>query len=282
MDDHKCFIGYLGPKGTFCQAAALQYTDKKYLIAFPTIADVLEAVDQGKIQKGIVPIENSIEGTVNMTLDMMIFDVNVKIQKEIVLPIEHHLLVKKGMYIKDIQKVFSHPQALGQCRKFLRQHLPYVSVEVSSSTAEAAKQISESQEPWAAIGTALAGKLYDLETLYSHIQDQVINETRFIVVGKEDAPLGKNCKTSIAFSTKETHKPGELYKVLNILALWDINITKIVSRPAKNQLGQYIFFLDIEGHRKEELISEALDMIQRKTSFLKIFGSYEIYGIINH
>ncbi len=277
MDKEKYSIGYLGPQGTFSQQAALQYTDQKNLVAFPTIADVLEAVDQGKVHKGIVPIENSIEGTVNMTLDMMVFDVDVKLQKEIVIPIEHHLLVQKGTPIEKIQKVFSHPQALGQCRKFLHQYLPHVPVVFSSSTAEAVKLVSESTQPWAAIGTALSGELYGLQRIYSHIQDQTVNETRFMVVGKKDAPLGKTCKTSIAFSTKETHKPGELYKILNILALWEINMTKIVSRPAKNKLGQYIFFLDLEGHREEDLLQEALGMIQRKTSFLKILGSYEIF-----
>ncbi|NMA82409.1 MAG: prephenate dehydratase [Epulopiscium sp.] len=277
MDNIDEVVGYLGPKGTFSQQAALMYTEEKNLKAFSTIADVLEAVDCGHIQKGIVPIENSIEGAVNMTLDMMVFDVDVKLQKEIVIPVEHHLFAQPGIKLAEIEKVFSHPQALGQCRKFLHQYLPDVPIFFSSSTAEAVKQVSESKEKWAAIGTRLAGEIYGVEMIQSHIQDEMMNETLFIVVGKEDAAQGIKCKTSFVFSTKETHKPGELYKVLSILALWDINMTKIVSRPAKNKLGQYVFCLDVEGHREEEDLKEALRMVERKTSFLKILGSYEIF-----
>jgi prephenate dehydratase len=270
-------IGYMGPKGTFSEQAALYYGAEAMLISYPTITDVLLAVEEGEVQKGVVPIENSIEGAVNTTLDMLMFDVNLSIQTEIVIPIEHHLLVNPGIKIEDITQVLSHIQALGQCRKFIHGSCPNATLVSTSSTAEGAKIVAEKKNFWAAVGTKLSADTYGLTILRSNIQDQHQNETRFVVVGKEDVPYQEGCKTSLAFSTDNTNRPGELYKVLDIFALWDLNMTKIVSRPAKNGLGEYVFFVDLEGHREQEDLKDALRMVQRKTSFFKIMGSYQIF-----
>ncbi len=270
-------IGYLGPKGTFSEQAALYCGNTSVLTPYPTITDVLLAVEAGEVQKGVVPIENSIEGAVNTTLDMLMFDVNLAIQAEIVIPIEHHLLVNVGTKIEEITHVLSHIQALGQCRKCIHGICPSASLVSTSSTAEGAKKVAEEGKNWAAVGTKLSADTYGLTILRSNIQDQHQNETRFIVVGKEDVPYQQGCKTSLAFSTANTNRPGELYKVLDIFALWDLNMTKIVSRPAKNGLGEYVFFVDLEGHREQEDLKDALRMVQRKTSFFKMMGSYQIF-----
>ncbi|WP_058486058.1 prephenate dehydratase [Defluviitalea phaphyphila] len=271
-------VGYLGPKGTFSEQAALLYfnnLDKNEFVPFVTIQDVLQAVDKGKIEKGIVPIENSIEGAVNTTIDMLAFEVDLKIQAEIVIPISHNLIGYKEFPLSKIKQVLSHSQAIAQCRNYLYENIPNAEIIFTSSTAEAVKQISFSKEPKAAIGTSLAAKEYGLYILDKDIQDKEHNKTRFVVIGKEEGKIKEKSKTSLVFSTE--NKPGELYKILNIFSLWDINMTKIISRPSKTKLGEYIFFIELEGHIFEPDMKDALTMVQRKTSFFKLLGSYEIF-----
>lgn len=271
-------VGYLGPSGTFSEQAALSYfnSSKEYeFISFPTIQHLLQAVEKGEVIKGVVPIENSIEGAVNTTVDMLAFDVDLKIQAEVVIPIRHYLLGFKEYTMDMIKQVLSHTQAIGQCRNYLHTNIPKADIVFTSSTAEAAREVSVNKAPRVAIGTLLAAKKYGLSVLDSDIQDQKQNETRFVVVGKDEGKKGDKCKTSLVFSTE--NKPGDLYRILNIFSLWDINMTKITSRPSKRKLGEYVFFIDIEGHKLEEDMKDALMMIQRKTSFFKLLGSYEIF-----
>lgn len=268
-------LGYLGPRGTFCEIAAVYYSQNLERIPCQSIDDVISEIDNNSIEIGIVPIENSIEGTVNATMDMLIFDSNIKIIKEIVIPIEQNLLVSKNYKNQRIKKILSHPQALGQCRKFLNKYYNDSELVATSSTSEAARLVSNTNEPWACLSNFLCADLYNLQALYTNIQDNKTNETRFIVISKNSQSQNtNNCKTSIAFGTK--NEPGALFKVLNILALWDINMTKIVSRPVKDSIGEYAFFIELEGNITDENILDAMKMVQRKTSFYKIFGSYNV------
>lgn len=268
-------IGYLGPNGTFSEQAAIFYCSDAKCISYHTIDDVIQAVDKNLIEVGIVPIENSIEGTVNVTMDTIIFNSDIKIIAEIVIPIEQNFLVSKNYTNEQITKILSHPQALAQCREFLNKNYRHAQQIPTSSTSEAAKLVASSTEPWAALGNLLCAKLYDMKVLYSKIQDNKSNETRFIVISKKsENKVETESKTSIAFSTN--NEPGALFKILNILALWNINMTKIISRPMKKSIGEYVFFVEVEGDISNEDMQEAMKMVQRKTSFYKLFGSYTV------
>lgn len=268
-------IGYLGPEGTFTHQAALKYTKdfKNFeLIAFPIITDVLQAVETGEVDEGVVPFENSIEGTVTFTIDSLIFDVDVVIEAEIVIPIRHNLVAKKGCRAEDLVKILSHPQALAQCRKYLDGKYRSVEKIQFGSTAGAAKMVSQTGEAWGAICTAEAANAFGLEILDEDIQDENQNKTRFLVVSKKhNAKPVYEGKTSIVFSTED--KPGELYKILDIISIWDLNMTKIESRPMKNELGKYVFYIDMESKNAAD-IRDAIKMIERKTAFFKHLGTY--------
>ncbi|MGE4214724.1 MAG: prephenate dehydratase [Anaerotignaceae bacterium] len=268
-------IGYLGPEGTFTHQAALKYTNscKNFeLIGFPVITDVLQAVENGEVDEGVVPFENSIEGTVTFTIDSLIFDVDVVIEAEIIIPIRHNLVAKKSCVAEDLVKILSHPQALAQCRKYLERKFRSVEKIQFGSTAGAAKLISETSESWGAICTAEAAQAFGLEILDEDIQDENQNKTRFLVVSKKhNAKPVYEGKTSIVFSTED--KPGELYKILDIISIWDLNMTKIESRPMKNELGKYVFYVDMESGNAAD-IRDAIKMIERKTAFFKHLGTY--------
>jgi prephenate dehydratase len=271
-------IGFLGPEGTFTQEALEKYagnSDYKK-IAFNTTEELLTAATAGDIDEAVVPIENSIEGSVNRTLDMLSSEVDLKIRAEEVIPITQNLLAKKGTAMSDIKYLFSHPQAIGQCNHFISKKLPGVDISYSYSTSSAAIEAS-SKSNCAAIASASAAKAYSLDIIAAGIQDNDSNVTRFVVLSKEDSPCTGKDKTSIVFSTED--KPGSLYRILDIFNLWDINMTRIESRPAKLKLGRYIFFVDIEGHRCDENINNALMMVKRKTSFYKFLGSYPRSGV---
>ncbi|MGC9517869.1 MAG: prephenate dehydratase [Methanomicrobiales archaeon] len=263
-------IGFLGPLGTFTEEAASKLNGK--LIAYESILAVLDAVETEKIDWGVVPIENSIEGSVGVTLDLLAHDYNLKINKEIILPISHNLLVNKGTTLKDIDIVYSHVQALSQCRKFIEKN--GFKTHSTSSTAGAANLIVNNKNS-AAIGTTRAAEIYGLEVLKKDIQDYKSNVTRFIVLGAHDHPKTGNDKTSIVFTLSED-KPGGLYEVLGVFASKNVNLTKIESRPSKEKLGSYIFFIDFEGHRKDKDIGNILNIIKSKTPYIKMLGSYPI------
>jgi prephenate dehydratase len=272
-------IGYLGPRGTFSHEAMKKYTGQAPYISrdFPTIPDIFAAMQDGQLDEAIVPIENSLEGAVNVTMDMMTQDTGLWIKAEIVIPVREHLLAKKGSDISKIRMVLSHPQPLGQCRKFLAEHLPDAVIKAAHSTAAAAGEVAAGTGDTAAIGSRAAAEVYGLEILKEDIQDHDNNYTRFIVLGRSDAERTGNDKTSLIFSTED--KPGSLYRILQIFNLWDVNMTRIESRPARSGLGSYIFFVDVLGHREDEDLRDALTMVKRKTSYFKILGSYPVFAV---
>lgn len=230
----------------------------------------MESVSNGETSLGIVPIENSIEGPVGITLDSLAHKFDLKIYKEIIIPINQNLIVNPGTRMEDIEDVYSHSQAIAQCQEFIREHgiQPHYAV----STARASKDIIGHKNK-AAIGNKVAAELYGLEILMPNIQDVDNNETRFVVVSKQDHEPTGNDKTSIIFSIYED-KPGGLYDILGIFQKNNINLTKIESRPSKKGLGKYLFFVDFNGHKNEEVIQNILDEIGEKTYFLKVLGSY--------
>ena len=266
-------IGYLGPSGTFTQQAAVKigenYTQAQ-VIDFPTIEDTLYAVSAHEIDIAAAPLENTTEGVVNATIDALIFDYNLYIQYEISLRIEQCLMMKEPD--TRIERIYSHRQSLAQCRKYLRGHYPSAELVEMASNAEAARYVSESNENCAAIGPMAAAKLYNLNIAAENIQDQKNNATSFIALSDKMGGILAGGKTTAAFSTE--NKPGALYKILDIFSLWDINMTKILSRPMRNRPGEYVFYVDLEDYDVNDL-NDALTMVRRKTNFYKFLGSYK-------
>ena len=240
------------------------------LIPYCTIPAVMESVANGETSFGIIPIENSIEGPVGITLDSLAHKFDLKIYKEIIIPINQNLIVNPGTKMEDIEDVYSHAQAIAQCQEFISEHR--IQPHYAVSTARASKDIVGFKNK-AAIGNRVAAELYGLEILKANIQDTDNNETRFVVVSKENhKPTGKD-KTSIIFSIYED-RPGGLYNILGIFQKDNINLTKIESRPSKKGLGKYLFFVDFNGHIEDKIIQDILDEIDENTYFLKVLGSY--------
>lgn len=230
----------------------------------------MESVASGETKFGVVPIENSIEGPVGITLDSLAHKYDLKIFQEIIIPINQNLIVNPGCKMEDIENVYSHSQAIAQCREFIQKTKlqPHYAV----STANAAKSIIGDKSK-AAIGNAKAAELYDLEILEANIQDTDNNETRFVVISNDDhEPTGRD-KTSIIFSIYED-RPGGLYNILGIFQRHNINLTKIESRPSRKGLGKYLFFVDFIGHHDDDLIQGIIEEIDENTYFLKVLGSY--------
>ena len=266
-------IAFLGPVGTFSEEAALLYDPEADLEPFPSIPAVALAVASGIAEEGVMPIENSLEGSVTHTLDILIQEARLFIRRELVLPIEHCLLVKPGTRAADIQTVYSHPQALGQCRDFLERRFPKAQLIASLSTVAAVEDMKESPTPAAAISPRRASELHSVDILARGIQDNPSNATRFVILADTDHPPTGRDKTSLCFSFQED-QPGLLYNVMGEFARRNINLAKVESRPTKRSLGQYIFLIDCEGHREDAIVKEAIDAVRSQTSTLKIFGSY--------
>ena len=265
-------IGFLGPLGTYSEEASLLH-DKTADRQYPTITGVGEAVAAGEVDEGVVPIENSLEGPVTFTLDLLIAQPTLFIRGEIDLPIEHYLLAKTGTDPAEIKVIYSHPQALAQCRQYLEKNYPQAEQMASLSTVLCVTDSFESKVPAAAISPRRASELYDVDILDRGIQDVANNVTRFAVIGLSDhAPTGDD-KTSMAF-TLEKDSPGLLHRVLGEFADRDINLLKIESRPTKQLLGEYIFLLDCVGHREESPMKEALAALSDPISMLRVLGSY--------
>jgi len=281
-------IGFLGPRGTFSQEAVKYYMEnirdnsdkaeekEQNIIEqpFSSIKDMFLSLKKGEISEAIVPIENSIEGAVNETLDLLASDMDLSIKAEVIIPVKQNLLVREGTSFDDIEYIISHPQPVGQCREFISEKLPNAEIKLVYSTARAAEIVSGGEYGLkaASIGSSVAADVYGLKILAENIQDNDNNFTRFVVISDKDGERTGKDKTSLVFSTE--NKPGSLYRILAIFNLWDINMTRIESRPAKKKLGQYIFFVDIEGHREDDDVKDALTMIKRKTSFFRLLGSY--------
>jgi prephenate dehydratase len=265
-------LAYLGPAGTFSEQAALLCEPQAQFLPFATVAAVAAAVGSGMADEGIMAIENSLEGSVTDTLDVLIHESALLIRRELVLPIEHCLLVKPGTTADQVTTVYSHPQALGQCRRFLERCFPKARMEASLSTTAAVEQMM-GQDGAAAVATMRAAELYKVQVLARGIQDNQNNETRFVLVAASDSPATGRDKTSLAFSVAQD-RPGSLVEALKEFSDRRINLTKIESRPTKQELGKYVFLVDLEGHRTDAIVAEALEKVQALAYFFKVLGSY--------
>lgn len=272
-------IAFLGPEGTFTQAAALKHFGHSVkTIPFSSIDQVFREVDAEACNYGVVPIENSTEGVINYTLDLFI-DSPLKIVGEVSLRIHHHLMSKANS-LQEIDKVYSHQQSLAQCRDWLDTKMSCIKRIDVESNAEAAR-LAENDPKAAAIASSAAAEIYNLDILEANIEDSPDNTTRFLILGKQDVEPSNTAtekdpaafdKTSLLVSS--ANKPGALYSLLTPLANNGISMTRIESRPAQSGVWQYVFFIDIEGHAAEPLVSKAIDEIKSEATLVKILGSY--------
>lgn len=274
-------VGFFGPHGTFTEEAlsAVPGAAGAERLPYPTIPDVLRAAEAGEVELGVVPIENSIEGTVSTTLDHLVFDSDLLIQLEVVIDVELHLLAPPGTRIEDVRTVVSFPHATAQCRRFIHERLSSARVVPASSTADAARLVAERRpEATAAIAPGLAGSLYGLALLARGIEDYEGNQTRFLGVGRSrvPAPSGQD-KTSVVCFQRSDH-PGSLHEILGRFAVRGINLTKIESRPTKRSLGDYCFAIDLEGHVSEETVGGCLEELHSSLPACKFLGSYPAAG----
>jgi chorismate mutase/prephenate dehydratase len=268
-------IAYMGPLATFTHLAALRYFGSSAtFVPVESIRGVFDAVEAGKTEYGVVPIENSNEGVISYTLDMFM-DYDLKVSAEVMLEISQNLLSKSGDKAK-IKKIYSNPHAAAQCRRWLKSNLPGIPILESTSTAKAA-ELAYHDEDAAAIASELAAKVYDLHFVEKDIEDSKHNFTRFLVISKEFPPKTGKDKTSIMFSIKD--KPGALYDILYPFKKAKINLTKIESRPSRRKAWEYIFFVDMEGHIEDKKLKKAIDNVKDNCLYLKILGSYPHGGI---
>ena len=262
-------VAYMGPQASFSNLAALKkFGSQVSYVACPSIADVFLAVERDTADYGVVPIENSIEGAVTHTFDVLV-DSDLKICSQVILDVAHNLL--SNCPKQKIKRVYSNPQVFGQCRRWLQENLPFAEqVEVSSTTRAA--QIASKEKDSACIASLLAAKIYKLKVMARDIEDSPHNITRFFVIGKADAGMTKADKTSILFSIKD--KVGALHEMLMPFKKNKINLTKIESRPSKKRAWDYYFFVDLQGHKDEPRVRKALAELESKCKFLKVLGSY--------
>jgi chorismate mutase/prephenate dehydratase len=263
-------VAYLGPLATFTHQAALQrFGENTVYRPCRTIADVFDEVERARVEMGVVPVENTTEGAVNVTLDRLI-ESDVVVTGELHLEIAQQLL-SRAADLGEVKRVLSHPQGIAQCRGWLARHLPDVPTEDVTSTAAAA-EMAAADATVAAIASELAGRLYGVPVLRERIEDNRANRTRFLVIGRRPAgPSGRD-KTSILFAMR--NEPGTLYRILEPFSRVGLNLTKIESRPAKHQPWEYVIFIDFEGHRDTPAVAAVLGEIAERTVFLKVLGSY--------
>jgi prephenate dehydratase len=274
-------IGYLGPPGTFSEAAlhAQQDLAGHTARAMSSISDVIAAVSDGDIDLGLVPIENAIEGSVNVTADSLAFDTDLLIQREVTLRVELDLMAPPGVELGDIRRILSIPIAAAQCRHFLREKLPGIPTEATNSTAEAARIVAEGgATDVAAIAPNRSAEVYGLSILASDVEDHPENSTRFVLVARDGvpAPTGHD-KTSIVVF-QQADAPGSLLSILQEFAARSINLTRLESRPTKRSLGDYCFLIDLEGHISDEVVADALRNLHVKQARVKFLGSYPAAG----
>jgi prephenate dehydratase len=278
-------IAYLGPAGTFTEDALGEIGlggEGIERLRKPSIHDAILAVEEGGADRAFVPIENSIEGSVRNTLDTLAFETeSVSIVGEHDFAVHAALLARETIELDRIAVVLSHPQPLSQCARFLRKHLPDAELREAGSTAEAARQVSESSEPWAAIGAVSAAKLYGCTILREQIEDEDNNVTRFVWIGRGRVtdpgsvpPDGRPWKTSLVFSELGEDHPGALVEALREFSSREINLTRIESRPLRLGLGRYMFFCDLEGALSEPPVAEAVEALRSKAESVRILGSY--------
>jgi prephenate dehydratase len=280
-------IAYLGPAGTFTEDALgeieVEGGEDIEPLRKPSIHDAIIAVERGEADRAFVPIENSIEGSVRHTLDTLAFETeSVAIVGEHDFAVHAMLMARESIPLDRITVVLSHPQPLSQCARFLREHLPEAELRTASSTAEAARLVGESSEPWAAIGALAAAEMYGCSILRESIEDAANNVTRFVWIGpgqakKESgglAPSGDAWRTSLVFSELGEDHPGALVEALQEFSSRNVNLTRIESRPLRLGLGRYMFFCDLEGSISEPAVREAVDALRGKADSVRILGSY--------
>ncbi|MFZ8900609.1 MAG: prephenate dehydratase [Ilumatobacteraceae bacterium] len=279
-------VGFFGPFGTFTEQAVRSQADLAAgeLVAFRTVPDVLDAVADGSVDVGVVPIENSIEGTVNFTQDALSFDYTLLIQREIVLDIEHCLLALPGASLDAITTVLSIPVASAQCHRYIRENLPDVDVHAANSTADAAMTVADTGDiTIAAIAPRNAAVLYGLEVLATNIEDHRGNQTRFVMVGRDTVPAPTGHDRTGIVVYQRADEPGSLISILQEFAARRINIINLLSRPTKDGgLGDYCFVMYMDGHIADELVADALRSLHSKQAAVKFLGSYPAAGEVSH
>jgi prephenate dehydratase len=270
-------LAYLGPAGTFTEQALNSQADLLNYTLTPTtsIPEVLRMVGDGRADFGFVAIENSIEGSVNITQDTLTFDTDLLIQREVISEIKLNLLAHAGVGLGDVEMVLSFPHAIAQCRTWLAENLPEAATGAANSTADAARQVAEDRPPaTAAIATSRAAQAYGLEILVPDIEDHPENETRFVLVAAEGvpAPSGHDKTSLVVF--QDADRPGSLLGILQEFAARSINLTRLESRPTKQGLGDYCFLIDLEGHVADEVVADCLRNLHMKNGRVKFLGSY--------
>jgi len=269
-------VGYLGPEGSFAQIAAKDFFSDAGTIFLPfeNSAQIFRALDAGIIEYGVTPIENSTQGTVPETLDLLLDSPSIKICGETEVKVHQNLIVNTGATDEDITTICSHPQGIAQARNFIHDRFPGAEIKEMHSTSTAVKFVKDSGINYAAIGSEFAAEYYGLEILHSNIEDNPNNQTRFIIIGKTKMSATGQDRTSIIFAVK--HEPGSLFHALEAFSRYQVNLTKIESRPARHlpEIWSYIFFTDFEGHLDDEPVKATLNELEQHTMFLKILGSY--------
>jgi prephenate dehydratase len=268
-------VAYLGPPGTFSEEAVARcdLAGPEAPLPFSSFADAYQALSDGRADAALLPIENSLEGAIGTVLDLLVHRPGPLIRREVLLPVRQHLLARPGTTLAQISRVLSHPQPFGQCAAWLRARLPAAALEATHSTADAARQVAEGAAGAAAIGSRAAAARYGLDLIAESIQDAEENTTRFVLLCQADeAPTGRD-KTSIAF-TLDRDRPGGLYEVMGEFAARGLNLSRIESRPLKQALGHYVFFIDFEGHRLDQAGATALMHLERRVHRLYLLGSY--------
>lgn len=277
--DNVSRIAYLGPNASFSEMAKDIFSAKYNIEAYPTpmqtIRQVIEYVEENPNTLGVLPVENSIEGTVRESLDTLMVskNPNIKILSEVIMPIRHCLLSRTTEFYS-ITGVISHPQALAQCQNFMHEELPRnLNIIEATSTAEAARSLANYNLTYAAIGSEKTAEVYNLNVLKENINDDKSNQTRFVLIGDFETEKTGRDKTSLAFAT--ANKPGALLEILNIFYENHINLTFIASRPSKQEFGEYIFIVNFDGHIRSKKILDTITKIKEKTIFMRFLGSYE-------
>ena len=271
-------VAFFGPFGTFTEQALRTQPDlaQGEVVPFRTVPDVLDAVSGGDIDVGFVPIENSIEGMVNFTLDALAFDHDLVIVREVVLDIHMSLAARPGVSIDDVKEILSIPVATAQCHRFLREHLPEADIRIAASTAGAAQMVSEdSSRQTAAIAPRVAAELYGLEVLAENIEDHDGNQTRFVVVAREGIPAATGHDRTALVVYQRADEPGSLISILQEFAARRLNLSNLISRPTKHGgLGDYCFILFAEGHVGDDLVADTMRALHAKQGAVKFFGSW--------
>jgi prephenate dehydratase len=271
-------VAYLGPAGTHSdEALRASAPPDSEAIPHPTIYDAVMAVQEGSVERALVPIENALEGSVAVTLDTLTVEADrVRIQAEVVHPIHHCVLARSELSLSTVERVVSHPQATAQCARFLREHLPHAEHVSAPSTADAVLTVCRSDDASVALGSSLAAELYDCHIVATNVEDHPDNVTRFVwlALADEVGEVGSDPKTSIVFWGGGDQSPGWLVDVLSEFAGRGVNLTRIESWPRRTGLGHYFFFVDLEGRADEETVSEALEAVRRHVGELRVLGSY--------